>query len=142
MTMATGVLVRVGRGAAAVCVDDGRQASGERYDNRDPRGWIARQTDPQVHRANAAQLNAFEAFAPFAAGVVMAQFAGVPEAHVAWLAVVFVICRVLHGVVYTLGMKHSLRSLVWFVAFACAMALIVLAALHVGDATPARGVMA
>jgi hypothetical protein len=40
--------------------------SGERYDNRDPRGWIARQTDPRVHRANAAQLNAFEAFPTFA----------------------------------------------------------------------------
>ena len=30
------------------------KASGERYNNRDPRGWIARQTDPRVHRANAA----------------------------------------------------------------------------------------
>jgi uncharacterized MAPEG superfamily protein len=109
--------------------------SGERYDNRDPRGWIARQTEPKVHRANAAQLNAFEAFAPFAAGVVMADIAGVPESHVAGLAVIFVIARVLHGVVYTLGMKHSIRSLVWFLGFACAMALIVLAALHVGDAT-------
>lgn len=112
--------------------------SGERYDNRDPRGWIARQTEPKVHRANAAQLNAFEAFAPFAAGVVMAHVAGVPEAHVAGLAVIFVISRVLHGVVYTLGMKHSIRSLAWFLGFACAMALIVLAALHVGDAAPAR----
>ena len=109
--------------------------SGERYDNRDPRGWIARQTEPKVHRANAAQLNAFEAFAPFAAGVVMADIAGVPASHVAGLAVIFVIARVLHGIVYTLGMKHSIRSLVWFLGFACAMALIVLAALHVGDAT-------
>ncbi len=113
------------------------KGSGERYDNRDPRGWISRQTDPKVHRANAAQLNAFEAFAPFAAGVVMAHLAGVPEMHVAWLAVVFLISRVLHGVVYTLGMKHSLRSLVWFVGFACAMALIALAALHVGGAVRA-----
>ncbi|MGO4552198.1 MAPEG family protein [Lysobacter sp. 2RAF19] len=112
------------------------KSGGTRYDNRDPRGWVARQTDPKVHRANAAQLNAFEAFAPFAAGVVMAQLAGVPEAHVAWLAVIFVISRVLHGVVYSLGMKHSLRSLAWFVGFACVMGLIVLAALHVGGAAP------
>ena len=41
------------------------KASGERYDNRDPRGWIARQANPRVHRANAAQLNSYEAFAPF-----------------------------------------------------------------------------
>ena len=27
------------------------KASGERYDNRDPRGWVARQSDPRVHRA-------------------------------------------------------------------------------------------
>ena len=104
------------------------KASGERYDNRDPRGWLARQTNPRVHRANAAQLNAFEAFAPFAAGVLMAQFAGVPEAHVAGLAVAFVVFRLLHGVVYTLGMKHSLRSLLWFGGLACEVALMELAA--------------
>lgn len=40
------------------------KASGERYDHRDPRGWIARQTNLRVHRANAAQLNSYEAFAP------------------------------------------------------------------------------
>ncbi|MCC8364188.1 MAPEG family protein [Lysobacter sp. A6] len=107
------------------------KASGERYDNRDPRGWLARQTNPRVHRANSAQLNAFEAFAPFAAGVLMAQFAGVPETHVAGLAVAFVVFRLLHGVVYTLGMKHSLRSLCWFSALACVVALMVLAALRV-----------
>ena len=106
--------------------------SGERYDNRDPRGWIARQSEPRVQRANAAQLNAFEAFAPFAAGVVMAQLAGVPEAQIAVLAWCSSCAGVLHGVVYTLGMKHSLRSLVWFLGFACVMALIVLAALRVG----------
>ena len=109
--------------------------SGERYDNRDPRGWIARQTEPKVHRANAAQLNAFEAFAPFAAAVLMAQLAGVNEWRIAVLSIAFVVLRLLHGVIYTLGMKHSIRSLVWFLGFACAMALIVLAALHVGDAT-------
>jgi uncharacterized MAPEG superfamily protein len=107
------------------------KGSGERYDNRDPRGWLARQTNPRVHRANAAQLNAFEAFAPFAAGVLMAQFAGVPVTHVAGLALAFVVFRLLHGVVYTLGMKHSLRSLMWFGGLACVVALMVLAALRV-----------
>jgi len=115
------------------------KGSGERYDNRDPRGWLARQTNPRVHRANAAQLNAFEAFAPFAAGVLMAQFAGVPEAHVAGLALAFVVFRLLHGVVYTLGMKHSLRSLVWFGGLACVVALMVLAALRVVGGAPVAG---
>lgn len=110
------------------------KASGERYDNRDPRGWVARQTNPRVHRANAAQLNAFEAFAPFAAAVVLAQLAGVPESRIAMLAIAFVVFRFLHGVVYTLGLKHSLRSLAWFAALACVVWLLVAAALRVGMA--------
>ena len=108
------------------------KASGERYDNRDPRGWVARQTNPRVHRANAAQLNAFEAFAPFAAAVVLAQLAGVSEARIAMLAIAFVVFRFLHGVIYTLGLKHSLRSFAWFAAFACVVWLLVSAALRVG----------
>jgi len=108
------------------------KASGERYDNRDPRGWVARQTNPRVHRANAAQLNAFEAFAPFAAAVVLAQLAGVSESRIAMLAIAFVVFRFLHGVIYTLGLKHSLRSFAWFAAFACVVWLLVVAALRVG----------
>ena len=46
------------------------KASGERYDNRDPRRWQERQHNPRSLRANAAQLNSYEAFAPFAAGVI------------------------------------------------------------------------
>ena len=104
--------------------------SGERYDNRDPRGWLARQTNPRVHRANAAQLNAFEAFAPFAAAVLMAQLAAVHEARIALLAIAFVVLRFLHGLVYTLGLKHSLRSLAWFLALGCVFALMALAAMR------------
>lgn len=104
--------------------------SGERYDNRDPRAWVARQANPRVHRANSAQLNAFEAFAPFAAAVLMAQLAGVHEARIALLAIAFVVLRFLHGLVYTLGMKHALRSLAWFLAFGCVFALMALAAMR------------
>lgn len=106
------------------------KASGERYNNRDPRGWQAKQENRRSHLANAAQLNAFEAFAPFAAGVVLAQFAGVPAERIAVLAIGFVVCRVLHGVFYITD-KHRLRSLVWFVGFACVLALLGQAALRV-----------
>jgi uncharacterized MAPEG superfamily protein len=83
------------------------KGSGERYDNRDPRGWIARQTNPRVQRANSAQLNAFEAFAPFAAGVVFAQLAGVPEGRIAVLARgVRPYSGLLHGGSIRKGMKH------------------------------------
>ena len=103
------------------------KTSGQRYDNRDPRSWLARQDNPRVVRANAAQLNAFEAFAPFAASVLMAQFAGVDPARIALLALAFVGLRVLHGVFYLAGIA-ALRSLVWAGGFGCVIALIVQAA--------------
>jgi len=106
------------------------KSSGQRYDNRDPRSWLARQDNPRVVRANAAQLNAFEAFAPFAASVLMAQFAGVDPARITLLALVFVGLRVLHGVFYLAGIA-ALRSLVWAGAFGCVLALIVQAALKI-----------
>jgi uncharacterized MAPEG superfamily protein len=67
----------------------------------------------------------------------MAHIAGVPASTVVWLALAFVVFRVLHGVVYIMGLKHSLRSLVWFGGFACSMGLIALAALRVGHAVAA-----
>lgn len=106
------------------------KSRGERYDNRDPRGWLARQSDPRVSRANAAQLNAFEAFPAFAAGVVLADIAGVHEARIALLAVVFVVARVLHGVFYVGGVPVA-RSLSWLVGFICAAALLAQAAMAI-----------
>jgi uncharacterized MAPEG superfamily protein len=103
------------------------KTSGQRYDNRDPRSWLARQDNPRTLRANAAQLNAFEAFAPFAASVLMAQFAGVDPARITMLALAFVGLRVLHGVLYLAGYA-ALRSLVWAGGFGCVIALIVQAA--------------
>jgi len=104
------------------------KGSGERYNNRDPRGWQAKQENPRSKRAYAAQLNAYEAFPPFAAGVLMAQFAQVDGQHVVWLAMGFVGFRILHGIFYITD-KHSLRSLVWFCGFACVVALMLSAAL-------------
>ena len=106
------------------------KASGKRYNNRDPRGWLARQDDPRSHRANAAQLNAFEAFPAFAASVLMAQFAQVDGQHIIWLSMAFVVFRILHGIFY-IADKHYLRSLVWFGGFASVIALMLSAALRV-----------
>lgn len=107
------------------------KAGGKRYDNRDPRGWLARQENPRCIRANAAQLNAFEAFAPFAAGVVLAQLAGVPADRIAWVAVIFVVLRILHGIFYITN-KQGLRSLVWAAGLLAVLTLLVQAALQVG----------
>ena len=106
------------------------KASGERYDNREPRAWQAKQDNPRSQRANAEQLNAYEAFVPFAAAVLMAQFAGVDPARIAMLAIAFVLLRILHGVFYVAGV-HALRSLVWFGGFAVVLWLMVQAALKV-----------
>ncbi|MCG8275324.1 MAPEG family protein [Stenotrophomonas sp. NLF4-10] len=101
------------------------------YNNRNPRAWAAKSNDYLVQRAHAAHLNAFEAFAPFAAGVVLAQLAGVDAQTVNGLALAFVAFRVLHGLFYVAD-KPPLRSLAWLGGFACALALIVLAALRAG----------
>ena len=98
------------------------KSGGQRYNNRDPRGWLSKQDDPRVARANGAQLNAFEAFPAFAAGVLMAQLAGVDPGRIGLFAMAFVAFRILHGVFYLSG-HHYLRSLVWFAGFSCVIAL-------------------
>lgn len=107
------------------------KVGGSRYDNRDPRGWLAKQDNPRIHRANGAQLNAFEAFAPFAAAVLMAQAVGVDPARLSWLAIAFVVFRVLHGIFYVAN-RAALRSLVWAGGYVCVIALMVLAILRLG----------
>lgn len=101
------------------------------YNNKDPRGWVARQESYRVRNAHAAHLNAFEAFAPFAAAVLMAQLAGVSPALIAKLSIAFVVARVLHGVFY-LGAFAVMRSLAWLAGMACVIALMVLAVVNIG----------
>ncbi|WP_242112083.1 MAPEG family protein [Luteimonas aquatica] len=108
------------------------KSGGPRYDNRDPRGWISKQENPRVKRADAAHLNSFEAFAPFAAGVLMAQFSGLDPQRINVIAVVFVVARLLHGVLY-LTNKPPLRSLAWLVGYVCILALMVQSAIAIAD---------
>jgi len=103
------------------------------YNNKDPRGWIAKQDTYRVRNAYNAHLNAFEAFPTFAAGVLMAQFAGVDPSHANLLAMAFIGFRILHGVFY-IAAKAAIRSLVWMGGLACTVALMVLAALKLGVA--------
>lgn len=103
------------------------KAGARGYDNRDPRGWAAQQQDPRRRRAHAAQMNAFEAFPSFAAGVVLADVAGIAEGRIALYAVVFIVARLLHGVFY-LGDLATLRSIAWFVGIGCSFGLLVEAA--------------
>ena len=107
------------------------KASGERYDNRDPRSWQTRQTNPRSLRASAAQLNGFESFPAFVAGVLMAQLAGVAHDTITWLALAFVLARLLHGLFYVINLAPA-RSLAWLVGMICVVTLIVMAALRIG----------
>ncbi|MES2857676.1 MAG: MAPEG family protein [Pseudomonadota bacterium] len=100
------------------------------YNNKDPRGWLAKQDNYRVRNANGAHLNAFEAFPAFAAGVLMAQLASVDPGLVSMLAIAFVVLRVVHGIVYLAG-AHAIRSLVWLGGLACVLALMASAALKV-----------
>ena len=101
------------------------------YNNKDPRGWVAKQDGYRVRNAYGAHLNAFEAFAPFAAGVVLAQLAGVAVSTINMLATLFIAFRILHGIFY-LAVLQSLRSLAWLGGFACVIALMLSAAVQVG----------
>ena len=103
------------------------------FNNKDPRGWVAKQESYRVRNAYNAHLNAFEAFPTFAAGVLMAQFAGVDPGHANLLAMAFIGFRILHGVFY-IAAKAAIRSLVWMGGLACTVALMVLAAMKLGVA--------
>lgn len=97
--------------------------AGPRYDNRDVRGWQARLTG-LPHRATAAHLNSFEAFPLFAAAVLAALLAGADAERTMQLAIAFVVLRLAYGVVYLLDIA-ALRSLVWFAAMGCSVAIFV-----------------
>ena len=98
-----------------------------RVDNHDPRLAMSQLAEGRARHANNAQYNAFEAFAPFAAAVLMAQFAGVDAARISQLAIAFVVLRVLHGLFYVVNV-HAMRSLAWGLGYACVIWLMVLAA--------------
>lgn len=100
------------------------------YNNKDPRGWLAKQDSYRVRNANGAHLNAFEAFPAFAAGVLMAQIAGVDPGRISMLAIAFIVFRVLHGIFYLTG-THRLRSLAWMGGLACVLGLMGSAATNV-----------
>lgn len=106
------------------------KSGGAAYNNKDPRGWLAKQDSYRVRNANGAHLNAFEAFPAFAAGVLMAQLAGVDPSRVSMLAIAFIVFRVLHGIFYLTG-THRLRSLAWMGGLACVLGLMGSAATNV-----------
>ena len=94
---------------------------GKTYNNHAPRARVD-ELPPGRRRAYWAQLNAFEAFPPFAAGVIVAHLTGGPQGWVDALAVAFVVLRLAYTLLYIRD-KPSARSLVWFAGLLCVIGL-------------------
>lgn len=85
------------------------------FDNADPRGWLARQTDWRA-RANAAQSNCFEALPFFVGAVIIAHQLSPVQIRLDILAFVFVVLRVMYVAMYVAGLAR-IRSVLWSLAF-------------------------
>lgn len=97
-----------------------------RFDNHSPRDFQANLTGAAL-RAHWAHQNSFEAFAPFAAAVLIAQQLGATQGRIDMLAMAFIVLRLLYGGCY-LANWATLRSLAWAGAMACTVALFVIGA--------------
>ncbi len=95
------------------------------YNNRSPREWEAR-LEGWRKRATHAHQNHFEAFAPFAAAVIVAHLARAPQGTIDLLAIAFVAVRVAYTAAY-LADKPALRSLIWLAGLACVIGLFAVA---------------
>jgi uncharacterized MAPEG superfamily protein len=89
--------------------------------NAHPREWQEK-LDGWPKRAHWAQLNAFEGFPPFAAGVIIAQMVHAPQARVDMLAVAYIVFRVIYLGAYIANLS-TLRSTIWFASVACIVGL-------------------
>lgn len=95
--------------------------TGGRYNNYSPREFLEKQEGFRK-RAHWAQLNSFEAFPIFAAGVIIAHLTGGEQGYIDMLAMAFIAIRVVYGVMY-LGNFAVLRTLVWAAGLGCSIAL-------------------
>jgi len=86
---------------------------------RDP---TAREVPLWGQRANRAHINAVEAFAPFAALVLVAHVGGVSNEATAMWAALFFWARLAHAVIYILGIPF-LRTIIFTVGFVAVVGL-------------------
>ena len=96
---------------------------GSGYDNAVPRRDIDRLTGWRA-RAEWSQRNHYEAFGPFAAAVLAAQWAQAPQGRVDALAAAFILARLAYTAAYVAGWA-TLRSALWLAGFACVVLLFV-----------------
>ncbi len=99
---------------------------GSSGDNHYPREDYVELTPPK-RRAYAAHQNAYENFPFFAAAVLVAATMGAPISIVNVLAVLYILFRIIHGLLY-IANKASLRSLAFAAAWLINVAIFVLPA--------------
>jgi uncharacterized MAPEG superfamily protein len=104
----------------------GAMAKSGGFDNSKPREALATATGWRK-RADWAQTNALENFAPFAAAVIIGHQLGLAQGRLDQLALAYVALRVLHAVFY-LANQATLRSLAYGGGLACIIAIFVMAA--------------
>jgi uncharacterized MAPEG superfamily protein len=91
------------------------------FDNRDPRAFLAG-AEGAAKRAHNVQLNTFEALPGFIAGVLTASMLDADPSKLDALAGVWILLRITYGACYVADYA-SLRSLVWFAALGCVLAM-------------------
>lgn len=97
------------------------KAGSSRYDNRNPRDWLAAQ-EGYRKRATAAQQNSWEALSMFVAGFAVAHFNGASADTIGLLSAAFVVARVVYIGLYVADLA-LLRSLAWLVGLGLTLAL-------------------
>ena len=97
------------------------KAGGKRYDNAQPRKWLAEQEGFRA-RAVAAQQNTWEALLLFAIAIIVAHMLLGPTDSVNQMAVGFVVSRLVYILAYVANWAMA-RTLVWLVGFFLTIAI-------------------
>lgn len=92
------------------------------FDNRNPRAWMAQQTDWRA-RANAAQSNSFESLPFFIGAVIIAHLLGAGQTLLDMLAFLYVMLRIFYILMYVSDMPTA-RSALWAGAFLVNIAIL------------------
>lgn len=102
-------------------------SGGGKYNNHAPREFLQKQP-PRQQRANWAQQNTYEAFPPFAAGLIIAHQVGAWQMGIDSAAIVFLVARIVYGYCYIRDMAGA-RTLVYAIGFFATLSLFIQAAL-------------
>jgi len=102
------------------------KGSGAGYDNAAPRVWTGTLSGWR-QRAEWAHRNHLEAFAPFAAAVIVASSGGRHQLAADILSGAFLVARIGYTAAYVAD-RAAMRSVLWFIGLGCTLALFCLGA--------------